>query len=168
MLLYPERITCSWGWCSPPTGAMDAEATHKTEVKSITNTNLPHLCNGPLAHLCGKQVSTLPRAALAQLGACQKMLYCSLSVPEEFPQGSPAGTQAPWGTLLLAWNRLQLICQSTPALTKKLEFSEHTHNLYEERGQQIILKRTSNREHDTNPDFPWSLCPLSHRSAPLG
>lgn len=65
------------------------------EVKSIININLPHLCNGPLAYLCGKQVSTLPRAALAQLGACEKMLCCSLSVPEESPQGSPAGTQAP-------------------------------------------------------------------------
>jgi len=53
-----------------------------------------------------------------------------------------------------------LIRQSSPALTKKLEFSEHIHNLYEERGQQI-LKQTSYREHDTNPDFPWSLCPES-------
>lgn len=67
---------------------------------------LPWVPNGPLAHLCGKQVSTLPRAALAQLGEREEMLYRSLPIPEESPQGSPAGTQAPWGTLPLAWNRL--------------------------------------------------------------
>lgn len=89
-----------------PTGALDAEAVPRTEARALQTQNLPHLPNGPLAHLHGKQVSPLSRAALAQLRECEEMCYCSLPVPEESPQGSPAGTQAPWGTLLLAWNRL--------------------------------------------------------------
>lgn len=114
-------------------GAMDADTNPQDRGKEHHKYKSPPFMQWATGTPVWERVSTLPRAALAQLGAREKMLVPPFH-SRRIPSGVPSWHTSPMRNITNSMEQIIIDLPVKPvALTKKLEFSECSHNLYEER-----------------------------------